>query len=140
MNTIQKSIRRPLKSVSLMYWLNLPTEKTGEKNKQWNEGNNRKKLIVYETKQGELLLIEGYEKYFYLLKKNPYTIATFMIGDFESNLEARYAAVRELFTYQHSAWVTKMQQIRILHYTFKQEKKFSFFQIRNSPKNQWNNT
>ncbi|MFA9558155.1 hypothetical protein ACERII_12665 [Evansella sp. AB-rgal1] len=113
----KKSITLPLNSISLMYWLNLSVEKERK-----FENSIRKELTVFKTKHNDFLLIEGYDLYFSMIKQKPDMLVTFVIGDYPSELEARYAAVRELLSYQRSAWVTKIQQIKILHTTYKQSK------------------
>lgn len=103
-----------------MYWLNLSKKKAEQRSKEYNENRSKNELIVYKMKQSDYLLIEGYEKYFSLYSKNPKMKVRFVIGDYESDLEARYAAVRELLSYHQSAWITKMQQFKILYKNYKQ--------------------
>ncbi|ADU32077.1 hypothetical protein [Evansella cellulosilytica] len=122
MSIYKKSIHLPLKSVSLMYYLNFSSEQADQRTKRYKENKSKHELIVYKTGQNNYLLIEGYEKYFSLLKKDPNVVVKFVIGDYASSLEARYAAVRELLTYERSAWITKMQQFKILHVNYKQSK------------------
>ncbi|GAE28253.1 hypothetical protein JCM9140_4467 [Halalkalibacter wakoensis JCM 9140] len=85
--------------------------------------NNRTlDLIVYKSKTGELFLAEGYDYYFSLYNSNRKIDVLCRVGEYKSELEVRYAALRELLL-SNSRWALKMNQFSILINQYNQKQR-----------------
>lgn len=79
-------------------------------------------LIVFKAENGQLFLAEGYEYFFALTNSKEHKDVFCRVGDYVSELDARYAALRELLL-TRSRWSAKMDQFLILFNQFNQDRK-----------------
>jgi hypothetical protein len=97
------------------------TEKALQKLKMFKENKKTVEIIVYPTEKGDFLLAEGYDLYFTLRMLNGDTDVFCKLGDYNSELEVRYAVLRELLSNHNSRWSIKMDLFSTLMNQFNQE-------------------